>query len=261
VADAPIPADDPLAAFRLDGRVAVVTGASSGLGVRFARCLSAAGARVVLAARRKDRLEALAAELPGALAVGCDVASESDRERLVATALERCGSVDVLVNNAGVGHKTAIEDETVEQFRQAMEVNVTAIWHLSKLAGAAMVAQRRGSIINVASILGSVAAAPIKQAHNEASKGAVIALSRELAVQWARKGVRVNSLSPGWYPTEMTEGMDTDEGSQRYFQGNLPMVRMGDPKELDGALLLLASDAGSYLTGHDLRVDGGWTAR
>jgi NAD(P)-dependent dehydrogenase (short-subunit alcohol dehydrogenase family) len=252
---------NPLALFGLDGQVAIVTGASSGLGARFARVLHAVGAQVVLAARRVDRLDELAAELPGSLVVGADLSLADDRERLVATTLEQFGRVDVLVNNAGVGSATRIEDETLDQFRFAMEVNVTAIWHLSKLCGDSMVAAGSGSIINVASMLGHVASAPIKQAHYCASKGAVINMTRELAAQWGRKGVRVNALSPGWFKSEMTGDMDTDDSSQAYVKANAMLPRMGQDDELDGALLLLASRAGGYMTGHSLLVDGGWTAR
>jgi len=252
---------DPLALFRLDGQVAIVTGASSGLGERFARVLQAVGAQVVVAARRLDRLEALAEELPGSVAIEADLATEADRERLVSTTLERFGRVDVLVNNAGIGKATAIEQETVEQFRFAMELNVTAIWHLSKLCGESMVAAGSGSIINVASMLGHVASTPVKQAHYCASKGAVVNLTRELALQWGRKGVRVNTLSPGWFRSEMTGDMDTDESSQAFVKANTAIPRMGNEDELDGALLLLASRAGGFMTGHSLLVDGGWTAR
>ncbi len=175
---------DPLSMFRLDGQVAIVTGASSGLGERFARVLSSVGAKVVVAARRIDRLESLAAELPDSLAVAADLSLAADRERLVAQTLERFGQVDVLVNNAGVGSVTRIEDETLEQFQFAMEVNVTAIWHLSKLCGESMVEAGSGSIVNVASMLGHVASTPIKQAHYCASKGAVINMTREFAAQW-----------------------------------------------------------------------------
>jgi len=247
--------------FRLDGRVAVVTGASSGLGDRFARVLHAAGATVVVAARRKDRLDALVADLPGATAVACDVSETLDRERLIRDVVERHGTIDVLVNNAGIGHTVSIEDETLDVFRTAIEVNLTAIWHLSKLAGEVMVGQRRGSIVNIASMLGVVASTPVKQAHYAASKGAVINLTRELACQWARKGVRVNALAPGWFPTEMTAGMESDEAAVSFVKTHCPMARMGEVRELDGALLLLASDAGSYITGETLLVDGGWTAR
>jgi NAD(P)-dependent dehydrogenase (short-subunit alcohol dehydrogenase family) len=252
---------DPLAPFRLDGRVAIITGASSGLGDRFARVLHADGARVVLVARRKDRLDALAEELPGSLVVTADLAEAADREYAVAATVEAFGTVDILVNNAGLGHLEPIETEELDWFRQVMEVNVTACWHLAKLAGAVMVAKRSGSIVNVASILGLVGSAPIKQAHYAASKGALVNLTRELALQWARKGVRVNALCPGWFPSEMTAGMETDPGSQAFIGSNSPMPRMGDVSELDGPLLLLASDAGSFMTGHMLVVDGGWTAR
>ena len=251
----------PLDTFRLDGKVAVVTGASSGLGDRFARALHGAGAAVVIAARRRERLEALAADLPGSVAVAADLGEAAERERLMAEVLDRCGTVDVLVNNAGVGHTVAIEDEDVDTFRHTMELNVTAVWHLSKLAGVTMVANRSGSIVNVASVLGFVGSTPIKQAHYVASKGAVVTLTKELALQWARKGVRVNALCPGWFPSEMTAGMETDEASQRFITMNSPMPRMGEVHELDGPLLLLASEAGSFMTGHALVVDGGWLAR
>jgi len=255
------PTIDPLAVFRLDGQVALVTGASSGLGDRFARVLHAAGATVVVAARREERLAALVGELPGALAIAADLSQADERERLVAEVVERCGTVDVLVNNAGVGHTVAVEDEDVVTFRRTMEINVTAVWHLCKEVGVPMVAQRSGSIVNVASMLGFVGSTPVKQAHYVASKGAVVTLTKELALQWARKGVRVNALCPGWFPSEMTAGMESDEGSQRFITTNSPIPRMGEVEELDGPLLLLASRAGSFMTGHSLVVDGGWLAR
>ncbi len=247
--------------FRLDGQVAVVTGASSGLGEHFARVLHSVGAQVVVTARRADRLERLAEELPGAAAVAADLASETDRERLVAEVLERLDRIDVLVNNAGVGHAVGVEHEELEWFRTAMEVNVTAVWHLSKLVAPTMIDRGAGAIVNVASMLGHVGSTPVKQAHYCASKGALVNLTRELALQWARRGIRVNALCPGWFPSEMTAGMDTDEASQRFIAANSPIPRMGELHELDGALLLLASPAGTFLTGQSVIVDGGWTAR
>ena len=249
------------ALFRLDGRVAVVTGASSGLGARFARVLHAAGATVVLAARRQDRLQALADELPGAVPVRCDVAEEADRVALVEAVVAEHGRLDVLVNNAGVGDVVPALEESMEHFEHVMAVNVNALFRLSQLAGAVMVEQGRGAIVNLASILGLVASAPIPQASYAASKGAVVNLTRELGVQWARKGVRVNAIAPGWFPSEMTTVMFTDEASQRFLERNAPMARGGEEHELDGALLFLASDASSYVTGQVLTVDGGWTAR
>ncbi len=247
--------------FRLDDKVAVVTGASSGLGDRFARVLHAAGAQVVVTARRADRLEALVADLPGAVAMPADIGVPADRERLIADVAAQFGRIDVLVNNAGIGSLVSIEHETLERFEEVMNVNTTALWHMSKLAGVHMVAQKSGSIVNIASVLGHTGSSPIKQANYCASKGAVVNLTRELALQWGRKGVRVNALCPGWFPSEMTAGMDTDEGSIKFVAANCPMSRMGNTEELDGALLLLASRAGSYMTGQSVIVDGGWLAR
>jgi NAD(P)-dependent dehydrogenase (short-subunit alcohol dehydrogenase family) len=252
---------NPLDLFRLDGRTAIVTGASSGLGDRFARVLHEVGANVVVAARRADRLAALAADLPNSLAVAADLSVAGDRERLVQETVDRFGRIDVLVNNAGIGGKVAVEQETLDEFRAAMELNVTAIWHLSKLATPTMIAHGGGSIVNVASMLGHVAASPVKQAHYCASKGAVVNLTRELAAQWARKGVRVNALCPGWFRSEMTAGMESDEGSQRFIATMSPIPRMGDEHELDAALLLLTAPGNTFMTGQSVLVDGGWTAR
>jgi len=251
----------PLELFRLDGRIAIVTGASSGLGDRFARVLHAVGATVVVVARRADRLSALVEELPGSVAIAADLSVADDRERVVRETIERFGRVDVLVNNAGIGHKVSVEQEDLETFRQAMELNVTAIWHLSKLCSPSMIASGGGSIVNIASMLGHVGSTPVKQAHYCASKGAVVNLTRELALQWARKGIRVNALCPGWFPSEMTAGMESDDGSQAFIQQMSPIPRMGHEHELDGALLLLASPASTFLTGQSIIVDGGWTAR
>ncbi len=252
--------DNPLDLFRLDGQVALVTGASAGLGARFARVLHAVGATVVVTARRAERLEALVVDLPGAIAIAADISDAADRERLVAEALDRAGRIDVLVNNAGVSYTVGLADETLEQFEQVMQVNTVAVWHLIKLCAVGMVERGSGSIVNVASMLGHVGSAPIKQANYCASKGAVVNMTRELALQLSRKGVRVNALCPGYFPSEMTESMQ-DEGSANYIRTYSGIPRMGEEHELDGALLLLASPAGSYMTGHSLLVDGGFTAR
>jgi len=253
--------DNPLDLFRLDGQVAIVTGASAGLGARFARVLHAVGATVIVTARRAERLDALVDELPGAIAIAADMAVAADRERLIEDALRQAGRIDVLVNNAGVSFTVGIEQETLDQFERAMVVNTTAVWHLTKLCAPHMIERGSGSIVNVASMLGHVGSAPIKQANYCASKGAVVNMTRELALQLARKGVRVNALCPGYFPSEMTESMVGDESSLNYLKTYSGIPRMGEDHELDGALLLLASQAGSYMTGHSLLVDGGFTAR
>ncbi|MDQ1444206.1 MAG: hypothetical protein QOI20_670 [Acidimicrobiaceae bacterium] len=251
---------DPLAPFRLDGRVALLTGASSGIGNRMARVLAAAGANVVVAARRVDRLQALADEVgPTVIPMACDVSDDADLGRLVDAATERLGPIDVLVNNAGIGHPTPAETESPEQFRDIVGVNLNAVFVLSQLVGRQMLERQTGVIVNVASVLGLVASGQIPQASYVASKHGVVGITKELAAQWARKGIRVNALAPGWFPSEMTTDLlDTDQGVN-WVRRKTPMGRAGEAHELDGALLFLASDASSFVTGQTISVDGGWT--
>ncbi len=252
---------DPQELFSLRQRVAIVTGASSGLGARFARVLADAGARVVLAARRREPLERLAAELPGCMAVPCDVTVDEDLARLVDVTVERYARIDVLVNNAGTTDPGRAEDIPPATFRSTVEVNLTAAFVLSQLVARPMLAAGQGSIVNVASVHGLVASAPNRQTAYAASKGGLVNLTRELAVQWARNGVRVNALAPGYFPSELTSAMLEDQRSLDWIVRNTPMGRPGRHYELDGALLYLASDASTYVTGTILPVDGGWTAR
>ncbi len=251
---------DPLAAFRLDGRVAVITGASSGFGVRFARVLDAAGAKVVLAARRFDRLQRLAAELADAVAVECDVASDADLGRLVDSTIGRFGRIDILVNNAGASDFGPAETTSADVIRSVIDVNLVAAVRLSQLAGIHMLERGAGTIVNIASVLGLVGVGQMPQAAYVASKHGLVGLTRELAAQWSRRGVRVNALCPAWFPTEMTADRMDDEKSQQWIRRRIPLGRMGALHELDGALLFLASDASSYVTGVALPVDGGFTA-
>ncbi|MFN8104634.1 MAG: SDR family oxidoreductase [Acidimicrobiia bacterium] len=254
-------ARDALDRFRLDGAVCLVTGASSGLGARFAEVLHGAGATVVLAARRRERLDDLAARLERSVVVGCDVTEEADRVRLVETAARECGRVDVLVNNAGVSQMVRMEKESLEQWEHTFAVNVTALHRLSLLAGAGMLERGSGVIVNVASMYGFVGRWDIPGAASySATKAAVVNLTRELGAQWARRGVRVNALAPGYFPSEMTgTGIDDPRFRDR-LERRCPAGRPGRADELDGALLFLASDASTYVVGQTLVVDGGWTA-
>ena len=254
-------ATSSLSMFDLSGRVAVVTGASSGLGDGFARALAAAGATVVAAARRVERLEALAADVPGLVPVACDVTDAGDRERLVATAASINGGIDVLVNNAGMPGPPDALTETPEELDAILDLNLTAGIRLAVETVRALPEDRGASIINISSVVGLVSTAPIGGAGYAASKAAVIGVTRELAGQWGRRGVRVNALVPGWFDTEMTDGLFTNEKSAGWVRRNTMLGRGGRTGEVDGALLFLASDAASYVTGHVLAVDGGWTAR
>ncbi|HMJ12838.1 MAG TPA: glucose 1-dehydrogenase [Polyangiaceae bacterium] len=249
--------------FAFAERVAIVTGASSGLGASFAETLAAAGAKVMLAARRRERLDALASglrERGAAVAVcACDVARAEDVEMLVTTTLNQFGTVDILVNNAGITETAPAEEETPETFRRVLEVNLTGAFFCAQSAGRVMLKQGRGSIVNIASIFGLVGSGQIPQASYVAAKGGVVNLTRELAAQWARRGVRVNAIAPGWFPSEMTGDMLNDPKALAWIKKRCPMGRPGQPEELAGALLFLASDASSYVTGQTLAVDGGWT--
>ncbi|MEV4970294.1 SDR family NAD(P)-dependent oxidoreductase [Streptomyces scopuliridis] len=259
---APRPASE---LFSLAGRTAIVTGASAGLGARFATVLAGAGATVFAAARRVDRLKELADADPRIHPVACDVSLAADRARLVEMALTTTGRVDVLVNNAATPGERRAEDESPDTFAEVLGVNLTAPFHLARLTAEAPAhaeASMGGrSVINVSSILGLVSAAPLGGASYAASKAGLIGLTRELAGQWGRGGIRVNALAPGWFRTEMTADLFGDERSSRWVERNTLLRRGGDGHELDGALLFLASDASSYCTGQVLTVDGGWTAR
>ena len=253
---------DPFRSFRLDDRVAIVTGASAGLGERFARVLDAAGARVVVAARRLERLRNLAAQLRDGFAVECDLAQPPAAAALVDATLEHFGVVDIVVNNAGIDHTQPAIDESIDDFLHELQVNLVAPFEIARHAARAIVERDgRGSIVNIASIWGVVGVGQIPDAGYAASKTGLVGLTRELAAQWARKGVRVNTIAPGWFRSEMTEErMFQDERSMRWLRQRTPMGRAGDAHELDGALLYLASEASSFVTGTVLPVDGGWTA-
>src|SRR5689334_14354741 len=229
--------------FRLDGKVAVVTGASSGLGVAFAQGLAEAGADVALGARRVDRLAETAAlvEKTGrrALTVATDVADPDSCTNLVALAMEEFGRVDILVNNAGIGTAVPATKETPEEFRAVIDVNLNGCYWMAQACGRVM--QPGSSIINISSVLG-ITTAGLPQAAYSASKAGLGGLTRDLAQQWTgRKGIRVNALAPGFFTSEMTETYP--EGYLDSQQARIPAGRKGDPRELAAALVFLASDA------------------
>jgi NAD(P)-dependent dehydrogenase (short-subunit alcohol dehydrogenase family) len=243
--------------FRLDGRVAVVTGASSGLGVHAAVGLAEAGADVVLVARRAERLEETRAAVEalgrGCLAVPGDVADPETGTRVVEAAVEAFGRVDVLLNNAGVGTAVPATRETPEQFRQVIDINLNGSYWMAQACGRVM--QPGSSIINVSSVLGFTTAG-LPQSAYAASKAAVVAMARDLAQQWTgRKGIRVNAIAPGFFESEMTA--QYPEGYLDQMLHRVPAGRKGAGEEFAAAVVYLASDAAGYVTGTCLAVDGG----
>jgi hypothetical protein len=236
--------------------VALVTGASSGLGARFAEVLAGAGAQVFACARRLDRLQELAARHASIRPVRCDVTDGDDRARAVAEALSHNGSIDICVNNAGTSAPGPAESLSPAEFGRVMRVNVEALFGMTQAAVPSMLEAARGSVINVSSMFGRVASAPVPEAGYVASKSAVDGLTRELAAQWAPRGVRVNAIAPGWFDTDINHDyLNSDEGKKLMRQ--IPAGRFGADGDLDGALLLLASDAGRYIAGETVVVDGG----
>jgi NAD(P)-dependent dehydrogenase (short-subunit alcohol dehydrogenase family) len=250
--------------FRLDGKVAIVTGASSGLGVGFAETLADAGADLVLGARRVDRLEEVKGKIEAmgrrCIAVATDVSQVEDCENLVARAVSELGRVDVLVNNAGVGHAAPAHREDPKDFTRVLDINLVGAYYMAQAFGRACIeAKHGGSIVNVSSALG-LSGGDIPQVAYSASKAGMLGMTRDLAMQWsARRGIRVNALAPSFFSSELTDPLLADEIGLQKVLSRTPLGRIGEPHELAGALLLLASDAGSYITGVTLPVDGGWT--
>ncbi|WP_330254919.1 SDR family oxidoreductase [Nocardia sp. NBC_00565] len=247
--------------FDLDGRVAIVTGASSGLGASVARALASVGARVAVVARRRDRLRELAAEIDG-LAVACDLSDLARVGSVVPEVVEGLGAPEILVNAAGNMFTTErAESEPLDAIRRTMDLNLVAPFLLAQAVFAHMRAAGRGTIINISSISGLVGIPGIPQASYAASKAGLSGLTAELAVQWARHSIRVNTVAPGFFRSEITGPLYESERATEYLRRNTPLPKAGTAEDIVGAVLWLASDAGSYVTGQTVVVDGGWTAR
>ena len=254
--------NDPLNVFRLDGKIALVTGASSGIGAQTVKLFSSLGAKVIAAARREDRLHDLANQYPNVMAVKCDVGVEADCKNLVDTVINEYDKIDILINNAGISDPIPALEEDLDQFKRVIQIDLISCFHLAQLCAQHMETQESGgAIVNVASIHGFVGSSPNNQPGYTAAKGGLINLTRELALEWARHGIRVNAIAPGYISTELTDEMIAGESGRKWIERNTPMRRPGEVTELDGAMLLLASDAGSYITGETIAIDGGWLAR
>jgi len=247
--------------FCLDGRVAIVTGASSGLGEALARGLAGAGARVAVAARRLDRLERLAKDIEG-VAVACDLTRDEDPSHLVATVAGDLGPPEILVNVAGaLAGVHPAETEPYDAIEATVRLNLVAPYRVCQEAFPHMRTVGRGAIVNVSSISGIVGIPGIPQGSYAASKLGLSGLTAELAVQWARHSIRVNTLAAGFFKSEMTAQMYEDERTREWLRRNTPLPYSGEPEDFVGVVLWLTSDAGRYVTGQTIVVDGGWTAR
>jgi gluconate 5-dehydrogenase len=254
--------------FGLRGKVALVTGASSGLGVEFAKALATAGADVAILARRQDRLKAVAQEI-AALGVRClpvvaDVTDEAQLDRALVEIEKALGAVDILVNNAGIAPAARAEKHGRKEWDQALSVNLTAVFLLSQRVARAMIARGTGGrIVNISSVMGELGNPVFPTASYNATKGAVTTLTKHLAVEWAPHKITVNAIAPGWFPSEMTIDPKVGDVAPRFkekMESRTPLGRLGAPGELAGAVIYLASPAASYVTGAVLAVDGGWSA-
>ncbi|MGF6318042.1 SDR family NAD(P)-dependent oxidoreductase [Pseudomonas frederiksbergensis] len=246
--------------FSLKGKVVLVTGASSGLGEHFAQLVSGAGAKVVIAARRVERLQALAEQLRGqggeVITVALDVTARASVEAAFDLAQQTFGVVDVVINNAGVGGAVKALEVTEQDWSTMISTNLDGVWRVAQCAAQRMAKEGKGgSIVNIASILGERVGTGLS--HYCAAKAGVLQLTKALALEFARYDIRVNAIAPGYFQTEMNDSFFNSEKGQAYIKSAVPMRKLGQLEQLDGPLLLLASAAGSFMTGATLAVDGG----
>lgn len=248
--------------FSLAGKIALVTGAGRGLGRTMALALAGAGADVVVSARSKNEIEAASDEVRGlgrrALAVPADITSEADCAALIDQTVEAFGRVDILVNNAGINVRKPVLELSLEEYRRVLATNLEGYFLCARAAGRLMLEQGAGKVINISSIMGRVALP--SQAAYASSKGGVEQLTKVLALEWAPHNVQVNALAPTYFETELTRPLFDDAERNAFITDRTPARRWGQPHELAGAVIFLASDAANYITGHTLLVDGGWTA-
>ena len=249
--------------FDLSGRVAIVTGGSVGLGRQMAEGLAEAGANLVLCARKRERCLQAAEELQKlevqVLALGCDVKEPRSVREVVDATVKQFGRIDVLVNNAGTSWGAPVEEMTIEQWHKVIETNLTGTFLFSQAVGRVMVEQRRGKIINIASVAGLRGSSPKFPAIGySASKGGVIIFTKDLACKWGMHNIQVNAIAPGWFPTDMSEKVI--ERNKAGLLAGIPLGRFGGDQDLKGAVVFLASDASDFVTGHVLVVDGGQSA-
>ena len=249
--------------FDLSGRAAIVTGGSIGLGRQMAQGLAEMGANVVLCARKKERCEAAAAELRSlgvkSIALGCDVKDPASVKAVVDATVAEFGRIDILINNAGTSWGAPVEEMRLEHWTKVIETNLTGTFLFSQAAGNVMIGQRKGKIVNITSVAGIHGAPPEFQAIGyHASKGGVIAFTKDLACKWGVHNIQVNAIAPGWFPTNMSQVVI--ERNKDYFLKRIPLHRFGGDDDLKGAAVYLASSASDYVTGNVLVVDGGQTA-
>ena len=250
--------------FDLSGKTAIVTGGGTGIGRQMAEGLAEAGANLVLCARKAERCEQAAAELEQlgvrALGLGCDVRDPQQIEVVVRRTVDELGGVDVLVNNAGTVWGAAPENMPLEGWQKVVDVNLTGVFLFAQAAGRVMIERGGGSIVNIASVSGlhGAPAEVVNTVVYHATKGGVIAFTRDLAWKWARHDIRVNAIAPGWFPSDMSKFVLDRQGDD--LARRIPLGRFGGPEDLKGAVIFLASPASAYVTGHTLVVDGGQSA-